>query len=154
MLLLPIMLASLAGAAGPPPAEQATIFGAAGFVRRGKAWKSGECDGAESDSYSPGAIEQYGDINGDGRPEAIVTEGGAICYGNTGAAYWLLTKGPTGRWTLLDQGVGMLRVLRSNAGGWPEIEVGGPGFCFTVLRFNGKAYAVARHAYQGKPCKR
>ena len=74
MLLLAAMLAATA-----PAAEQAAIFKAAGFTRRGGAWKSGNCDGAESESYSPGSIETYGDLNGDGRPEAVVTEGGAIC---------------------------------------------------------------------------
>ena len=34
----------------------------------------------------------------------------------------------------------------------PELEVGGPGFCFPVLRWNGRAFAPSRHAYDGKPC--
>ena len=38
-------------------------------------------------------------------------------------------------------------------GGWPDIEMGGPGFCFPVWRWNGKAYALNRFEYEGKPCK-
>jgi hypothetical protein len=39
------------------------------------------------------------------------------------------------------------------AGGWPDISVGGPGFCFPVFRWNGTAYANHRLEYQGKPCR-
>jgi hypothetical protein len=38
-------------------------------------------------------------------------------------------------------------------GGWPDIEMGGPGFCFPVWRWNGKAYALNRFEYEGKRCK-
>ena len=37
--------------------------------------------------------------------------------------------------------------------GWPDIQVGGPGFCFPVLRWNGKEYILNRHEYEGKPCE-
>ena len=29
--------------------------------------------------------------------------------------------------------------------GWQDVEIGGPGFCFPVMRWNGKQYAVLRH---------
>jgi hypothetical protein len=38
-------------------------------------------------------------------------------------------------------------------GGWPDISVGGPGFCFPVMRWNGRAYVRRRMEYDGKPCK-
>jgi hypothetical protein len=38
--------------------------------------------------------------------------------------------------------------------GWPDLEVGGPGFCFPVQRWNGRAYAQHRMEYEGKPCRR
>ena len=85
MLLLAAALAATA-----PPSEQPAIFKAAGFTRRGGAWKSGNCDGMESESYSPGNIETYRDLNADGRPDAVVTEGGAICFGMTGTHFWLV----------------------------------------------------------------
>jgi len=53
--MLLVLLA--AATAEPSPADQAAIFKAAGFVQQGGAWKSGNCDGAESESYSPGTIE-------------------------------------------------------------------------------------------------
>ena len=39
----------------------------------------------------------------------------------------------------------VLETLKTKgAGGWPDIVLGGPGFCFPVVRFNGKAYANHR----------
>lgn len=59
-------------------------------MRKGR-WESG-CydDGVDGGpgTYEPGRIEERRDLNGDGKPEAIITEGGTYCYGNTGAAFW------------------------------------------------------------------
>jgi hypothetical protein len=149
MLLLAAVLAATA-----PPAEQPAIFKAAGFARRGGTWKSGNCDGAESESYSPGNIETYRDINGDGRPDAVVTEGGAICFGMTGTHFWLVSKQANGGWKLIHDETAMPDFLATKGvGGWPDIQMGGPGFCFPVWRWNGKAYALNRFEYEGKRCK-
>lgn len=32
-----------------------------------------------------------------------------------------------------------------SVGGWPDLEIGRPGFCFPVLCWNGRAYALHRH---------
>lgn len=149
MLLLAAILAASA-----PAAEQAAIFKAAGFKKSGAAWKSGNCDGAESESYSPGSIETYADLNGDGRPEAVVTEGGAICYGMTGTHFWLLSKQANGSWKPMHDETAMPDFLKTKGvGGWPDIQLGGPGFCFPVWRWNGKAYLLNRFEYEGKRCK-
>ena len=148
MLLLAAMLA-----ASVPAAEQAAIFKSAGFAKRGSAWKSGNCDGSESESYSPGNIESYRDLNGDGRADAVVTEGGAVCYGMTGTHFWL-SKQANGSWKLMAEETAMSDFLATKgAGGWPDIQLGGPGFCFPVVRWNGKAYVNHRAEYEGKPCK-
>ena len=47
---------------------------------------------------------------------------------------------------------GVATFLKTKANGWPELEVGGPGFCFPVLRWTGQAFATHRHAYDGKRC--
>jgi hypothetical protein len=39
------------------------------------------------------------------------------------------------------------------ADNWPDISVGGPGFCFPVVRWNGKEYKLQRFEYEGKRCK-
>jgi hypothetical protein len=149
MLLLAAMLAAAA-----PATEQPAIFKAAGFKKAGAAWKSGNCDGAESESYSSGNIETYSDLNSDGRPEAVVTEGGAICYGMTGTHFWLLSKQANGSWKLMTEETAMPEFLKTKgASGWPDISLGGPGFCFPVVRWNGKAYINQRNEYEGKACK-
>src|ERR1044071_2642299 len=93
-----ILLAALVAAGTAPTADQSAIFKAAGFAQSGGVWKSGNCDGAESESYSPGTIDRYEDLNGDGRPDAVVAEGGAICYGMTGMHFWLVSKQADGSW--------------------------------------------------------
>ena len=149
------MLALLVAAAvAVPAAEQAAIFSAAGFKRHGASWKTGYCNGMETESYEPGAIETYTDLNGDSRPEAIVTEGGAICYGNTGTHFWLLSKEANGRWRLLHDSLGIAEFLPTRGmNKMPDLSVDGPGFCFPVLRWNGKAYVRNRYQYEGKACR-
>ena len=76
------MLAFLAAAAiAVPAAEQFAIFKAAGFSRDGGVWKSRNCAAMQSGSYTPGTIDNYRDLNGDRRPEAVVSETSATCYG-------------------------------------------------------------------------
>jgi len=95
------------------------------------------------------------DLNGDGRPEAIVTEGTTFCYGMTGQAFWLVSEQADGGWKLITNEIGIPEFLTTRGvGGWPDISVGGPGFCFPVMRWNGRAYATHRMAYEGKPCNR
>lgn len=156
-LLIAGALLTLAGTApGAPtqlaPIDEAAAFKAAGFTLKGKRWQA--CDDP-SLSYTPGAIEAIRDLNGDGLPEAIITEGGTYCHGNTGVGYSLVSKQAKGGWKLITSGTGMLNVLDTKgAGNWPDLEIGGPGFCFPVLRWNGRQYAVHRHQYEGKPCRR
>ncbi len=144
-MIATMLLALAAQAASPPPGEQAAIFSAAGFTRRGADWKSGNCDGAESASYQAGRIETYADLNGDGRPEALVTEGGAICYGNTGVHFWLVSKQADGGWKRIHDETAIPGFLTTKGvGGWPDIEMGGPGMCYPIWRWNGKAYALRK----------
>ena len=100
-VLLAVPLAAQKPAAPPrplPAAEQAAIFQAAGAVRRGRS--SVICTEDRGAATRRGAVR---DLNGDGRPEAIVSEDGLFCHGNTGT-----------------------------------------GFCFSVLRWNGRAYVPHR----------
>ena len=145
------LLVTMAVAAEEPASERAAIFRAAGFHQRGGRWES-DCGDPGTASYEPGKIEQFGDLNGDGRPEAVVTEGSGFCYGNTGTAFTLVTRSAAGKWLKLHHSPGVATFLPSRANGWPELEVGGPGFCFPVLRWTGTAFAPHRHAYAGKRC--
>jgi hypothetical protein len=144
----------LAATIAASPSEQAVIFRAAGFSRNGGVWKSGNCKGAESESYEPGKIDTFRDLNGDGRPEAVVTESGAVCYGDAGFHFWLLSKQTSGSWKRLFDETAMPDFLASRGvGGWPDLQLGGPGFCFAVFRWNGSAYVLNRFEYEGKRCK-
>jgi hypothetical protein len=146
------MLAALI-AVSPPPAEQSAIFTAAGFKQQRGAWRTG-CDQPGQGDYQPGAVETYRDLNGDGRPEAVVTEGGSYCYGNTGTGFWLLTRQANGRWTKVYDSQGVAEILETRGvARMPDISIGGPGFCFLVVRWNGKAYVRNRFEYEGKRCK-
>lgn len=152
-LLMVLLLGTSALASSPQlsPAEEAAVFKAAGFTLKGKQWRA--CDDA-SPSYTPGKIEEVRDLNGDGQLEALVTESSSNCYGNVEAAYSVVSKQANGTWKLITKGTGMVTFLATKGvGGWPDIEVGGPGFCFPVLRWNGSQYALHGHQYEGKPCK-
>lgn len=148
MLLLAAIFASAV-----PAAEEAAIFKAAGFTHAGGKWHT-DCDQPDSGSYGPSQIDTYRDLNGDGRPEALVTEGGSYCYGSTEAGFFLLTKQANGRWAKVFQSPGIAEFLPTRGvAAMPDIEVGGPGFCFGVVRWNGKAYLHNRYQYEGKPCR-
>ena len=134
-----------------PPTDEAAAFKAAGYKLKGKQWRA--CDDP-TPSYTPGAVEEVRDLNGDGLPEVVLTEGSTSCYGNAGAAYTLLSKQADGSWKRITNGTGILTFLPTKGvGGWPDIEIGGPGFCFPVERWNGQKYVLQRHQYEGKPCR-
>lgn len=142
----------------PGSAEDRSIFQAAGFTyvqKRGQ-WESGACgDPPAGVSYEPGAIGKVEDINGDGRPEVIVTEGGAICFGMSGLSFQLLSRQANGQWEVMTGGIGIPEFLATRgADNFPDIQVGGPGFCFPVIRWNGREYELYRREYEGKPCSR
>jgi len=127
--------------------EQAAVFKAAGFTKQGSKWRS--CD----DPRASGRIEQVVDLNGDGLPEVVVVEEGTACYGNTATAFWLVSQRSDGTWKLMTEDTGIAEFLETKGtDGWPDLSVGGPGFCFPVLRWNGKEYKLQRHEYAGKTC--
>lgn len=133
--------------------DETAVFKAAGFKKHGNAWRS-DCNDPGTASYSPGHIDQVADLNADGLPDVVLSEGGTFCYGNTGQGFWLVAKQADGRWKLMAQRTGIAQFLKTKgAQGWPDISVGGPGFCFPVERWNGHEYKPQRWAYEGKACK-
>jgi hypothetical protein len=142
-----------AATASLQPVDEAAAFKAAGFTKRGGAWHSG-CNDPGTPSYQAGRIDQVADLNGDGLPEAVLTEGGTFCYGNTGEGFWLVTKLTNGSWKVVTNSTGIAEFLKTKGtDGWPDLSVGGPGFCFPVERWNGKEYKLHRWEYEGKTCK-
>lgn len=121
-----------------PPTRPPPAFKAAGFKQKGKRWQA--CDDP-TPSYTPGAIADVRNLDGDGLPEAIITEDDSYCYGHTSVGYSLVSKQPKGSWKLVTSDTGMLDVLNTTGtGNWPDLEIGGPGFCFPVERWNGRQY--------------
>lgn len=130
--------------------DKAAVFKAAGAVQRKGMWVM--C--ADDPNPTGATVESVRDLNGDGRPEAVVTEGGTFCYGHAGMGYQVLSKQADGQWRVMSGGSGIPEFLKTKGvGGWPDISVGGPGFCFPVERWNGKAYVLHRFEYEGKRCK-
>lgn len=126
------------------PVDAAAAFKAAGFKLKGKKWMA----------CAEGTISEVRDINGDGLPDTIISEGGTECHGMTGQGYSLVSKQSNGTWKLVSGGTGIPMFLKGQAAkGWPDLQVGGPGFCFPVLRWNGQQYALNRYEYEGKRCK-
>jgi hypothetical protein len=82
------------------------------------------------------------DLNGDGQPEVFVVVHGTCWGGMTGVNVDLRIKGPDGKWTSQFGFPGIYRVLETKNKGYPDIEFGGPGFCFPIWRWNGKEYAI------------
>lgn len=146
------MALALFAAAMSSPSEHPAILAAAGFSLHEGQWRS-DCGDPGTASYAAGTVESIRDLNGDGLTEAIVTEGGTFCYGNTGTAFWLVGNQPDGSWKLLFHATGIPEFLSQRAaGGWPDLSIGGPGFCFPVFRWDGGEYVRDRFEYDGKPC--
>lgn len=100
-------------------------------------------------------IEFYKDINGDGKKEALIIDKAetSYTYGNTGQAFTLLSQDKSG-FRVIANDIAIPRLLKTKGkNGYPDIELGGPGFCFAVLRYNGTVYQYHRSEYQGKACK-
>jgi len=101
------------------PPEESAAFKTAGYKLKGRQWRA--CDDPSA-SYTPGAIQEVRDINGDGLPEVLITEGGTFCYGNTGAGYSLVSKQANGSWILVTSGTGMLSFLTTKGVGAGRIS--------------------------------
>jgi len=149
-LYLPILLSLLtalpvSGADSPPVSDEdlADAFATAGFEQDDKGNYIRCQEDPPTMSYMPGQAEVT-DLNGDGIAEIWITEGSLFCYGHTGNAFVLLTRDGSGWRVLLDE-VGMHNPLNERQTGWPDIEVGGPGFGkFPVYRWDGHYYKLLK----------
>ena len=131
--------------------DNAAAFRAAGFKKVGSQWRA--CDAPQGSVYEPGHISEVRDLNGDGRPEAIITEGSSFCYGGDEVGFVIVSKQKDSTWKRVVGSEGIANVLRTKGrDGWPDIEIAGQGFCFPVQRWNGSEYRTVRFQYEGKAC--
>ena len=135
---------------GLSAADRAAVFKAAGATKQ----KDGRWVICSDDPGRPEAIiGDVRDLNGDGRPEALVTEGGTFCNGASEAMFALVSRQVDGHWRNMLQSQGVAEFLETKGkDGWPDVSIGGPGFCFPVMRWNGGEYAFNRNEYEGKRC--
>lgn len=84
------------------------------------------------------------DLNRDGRMEVFVRWGNTCTSGLAGSSLSLFIAGPDGdyRHEFGFPAAGY-RALPTAAGGYPDLEIGGPGFCFPVWAWRGVAYEYA-----------
>ena len=137
-----LALSAVAAVPGTPafsPAETAAIYEAAGFTVQGD--KVIGCDAADPSWPRSSFFIEAVDLSGDGKPEAIVSEGNIACYGGDEQAFTVLAKNADGTWRKLVAGSGGTLVLTTRHAGWLDIEYGGPGMQKQpVLRWNGTTY--------------
>lgn len=108
-----------------PTKEASQIFKAADFKKTKHGWK-GNCD--------TGEIIIYKDLNGDGHKDAVIQDSSSMCYGNTGVGYYIVSQQKDSQWKKLFSDSDIPTFLKTKGkDGWPDIENGGPGFCFAVL---------------------
>ena len=145
-----ILIATMLAGAALPAAEQAAVYTAAEATRRAGKWVI--C--AEQPQPEGLSVDHYGDLNGDLRPEAILTKGGTFCYGRDEAGFVLVSKQADGSWRRMTGGSGVPTPLKTQgAAGYPDLSIGGPSFCFPVQRWNGQEYVNQRFEHEGKPCQ-
>lgn len=90
------------------------------------------------------------DLNGDGQPEVFTQVQGTCMGGMTGVFLNLYIRDRGGRWRPQFGFPGVYEVLKTGNKGYPDIQIGGPGFCFPVWRWNGSQYAFYKNVPQEK----
>lgn len=140
----------------PVPADFNAAFQAAGMVRKNGSWT-----GCADDGYGRAEVQNgdYRDINQDGVNDLIITDSGTFCYGNTGQGFVILTRSAANaQWKVFYSSPGIPTFVKTTVktpGGWPDVEIGGPGFCFPINRWNGKDYVFNRNKeYEKGACAR
>lgn len=87
-----------------------------------------------------GARADILDLNGDGTPEVRLTYGNGCLSGYTGSSILLFIR-RDGAWVAnLGFPAAVAEPLETSNLGWPDLLIGGPGFCFPVWRWNGSEY--------------
>jgi hypothetical protein len=123
-------------------AERGQVFGATALAVTpdGKSFLDGSC------GQPAGASVEFRDMNADGRQEVLVIFGNSCTSGHTGSSAVLFIRDAAGN---LQANLGFPAAsadpLPEKNQGYPDLLIGGPGFCFGVWRWNGTAYDHLRN---------
>jgi hypothetical protein len=126
-------------------AEQVAIYKTLGLVvdSTGKGFLDTSC------SQPAGATVSFSDWNHDGKTEVLILFGNDCTSGMAGSSAVLLIRGPKGGYsTNLGFPAGAVDTLPTRNLGYPDLLIGGPGFCFPVWRWNGKEYEYLENVPQ------
>ncbi|MBX3024595.1 hypothetical protein KF840_06770 [bacterium] len=86
------------------------------------------------------------DLDGDGVDEVLITYGNTCLSGMAGTSVIMFIKDKSGRYQSQLGFPGVIAEVRPAKGGkgYPDLLIGGPGFCFPLWHWNGKAYVHLR----------
>ena len=89
------------------------------------------------------------DLSGDGVEEILVEFGNTCTSGGAGGSLAIFTGRGSGSLQPVLMLPGLLgEVLESRTGGWSDLQIGGPGFCFPVWTWSGTEYRHDRNEPQ------
>jgi len=88
------------------------------------------------------------DMNKDGKEEIFILENSGY-FGQAGAQVRLYIKDASGKYQVVLDDTGIPGILATMAGGYPELQIGGPGFEQPIYRFNGKMYTFYKKIKDG-----
>jgi hypothetical protein len=138
-IALAIALVALHAGTGAAHAADAAalqaIQAATGGKLKATKGRAQDADCGQAIDYEAEAV----DLNGDGRLEVLTQEFGS-CFGRAGVQMNLYIQAPGGQWQAQFGFPGSPKLLKTRSHGYPDIEVLGPGTCFPVWRYNGRAY--------------
>ncbi len=118
--------------------ERIEMFKATGLLlsKDGKGFVDEVC------SEPAGAEVEIRDMNADKVSEVLIIYGNGCLSGMTGSNVLLFIKDAAGKYraNFGFPGATADPLPKKNLG-YPDLQIGGPGFCFPVWRWNGKEYA-------------
>ena len=133
------------GAGKLTASEQREIFAALGLnvAADGKSLVDSACE------QPVGVQVEHRDMNGDGKEEVLVIYGNSCMSGMAGASVALFIQDAAGKYQMnLGFPGASADPKAEKSKGYPDLLIGGPGFCFPVWRWNGKAYDLHRQEPQ------